>query len=157
MLTHDEEDGANNHSPRQHMLRADLLGWFAHGAQLVGQWMSPKVGQQQGTEEEGDGAVAGTPWRLHLRAADGVDVKLQDHYGEDDHPERQDEGRPWFYFTLVFRQGEKTVSKEGKHIILVTWHRCLRPCNPAILTSVDAESTMTQGSSTIEETRLSRA
>lgn len=62
------------------MLRADLLGRFAHGAQLVGQWMSPEVGQQQGTEEQGDGAIAGTPRRLHLRAADGVDVKLQDHY-----------------------------------------------------------------------------
>lgn len=99
------------------MLRADLLGWFAHGAQLVGQWVSPEVSQQQGAEEEGDGAVAGAPWRLHLRAADGLDVKLQDHYGEDDHAERQDEGRPRFYFTLGLRQSEKTVSKEVKEMI----------------------------------------
>lgn len=99
------------------MLRADLLGWFAHGAQLVGQWVSPEVSQQQGAEEEGDGAVAGAPRRLHLRAADGLDVKLQDHYGEDDHAERQDEGRPRFYFTLGLRQSEKTVSKEVKEMI----------------------------------------
>lgn len=76
------------------MLRADLLRWFAHGAQLVRQWVSPEVGQQQGAEEEGDGAIAGTPRRLHLCIADGLNVKLQDHHGDDDHPKRQDEGRP---------------------------------------------------------------
>ncbi len=76
------------------MLRADLLGRFAHGAQLVGQRVGPEVGQQQGAEKEGDGAVTGAPRRLHFCVADGLDVKLQDHYREDDHPERQDEGRP---------------------------------------------------------------
>lgn len=107
LLTHDEEDGTDKHSSREHMLRADLLGGFAHGAQLVGQRVSPEVGQQQGTEEEGDGAVAGAPRCLHLCAANGLDVELQDHYGEDDHPKRQDEGRPRFYFTLVRRSNKR--------------------------------------------------
>lgn len=82
------------------MLGADLLGGFAHGAQLVGERVGPEVGQQQGAEEEGDGSVAGAPRRLHLGVADGLHVKLQDHHGEDDHPERQDEGRPRLHFTL---------------------------------------------------------
>lgn len=76
LLTHDEEDGTDQHSSREHMLCADLLGRFAHGAQLVGQWVSPEVGQQQTAEEEGDGAVAGAPRRLHLCVADGLDVEL---------------------------------------------------------------------------------
>lgn len=76
------------------MLCAELLGWFAHGAQLIRQWVSPEVGQQQGAEEERYGAVAGAPRCLHLCAADCLDVKLQDHYREDDHPKRKDEGRP---------------------------------------------------------------
>lgn len=76
------------------MLRAGLLWWFAHGAQLVGQWVSPEVGQQQCAEEQSHGAVAGTPWRLHLCITDGLNVKFQDHDREDDHSKRQDEGRP---------------------------------------------------------------
>lgn len=94
LLTHDEEDGTDQHSSREHMLCADLLGRFAYGAQLVGQRVSPEVGQQQTAEEEGDGAVAGAPRRLHLCVADGLYVELHDHYGEDDHPKRHDEGRP---------------------------------------------------------------
>lgn len=74
------------------MLRADLLGRFAHGAQLIGQWVSPEVGQQQGAEEEGGGTVTGAPRHLHLCVANGLDVKLQDHYGDYDHPKRQDKG-----------------------------------------------------------------
>lgn len=100
LLTHDEEDGAHKHSSREHMLRADLLGRFAHRAQLVGERMSPEVGQQQGAEKEGQGAVTGTPWCLHLGTADGLHIELQDHHGEDDHPKWQDEGRPRLYFAL---------------------------------------------------------
>lgn len=101
LLTHDEEEGADEHSARKHMLRAGLLARrFAHRAQLVCERVAPEVGQQEGAEEEGQGAVAGAPWRLHLGAADGLHVELQDGDGEDDHPEGQDEGRPRLHFTL---------------------------------------------------------
>lgn len=76
------------------MLRAELLWWFAYGAQLVSQRVSPEVGHQQSAEEKSDGAMAGAPWRLHLCVTDGLNVKFQDHDGEDDHPKRKDEGRP---------------------------------------------------------------
>ncbi len=114
LLTHDEEDSADEHASREHMLRADLLGRFAHRAQLVCQRVSPEVGQQQGAQKEWGGAEACAPRRLHLCVADGLDIKLQYHYGEDDHPKRQDEGRPRFYFTLELRQRAKTVSEEFK-------------------------------------------
>lgn len=103
------------------MLRADLLRRFAHGAQLVGQRVSPEVGQQQGAEEESNGAVAGAPWRLHLCVTDGLNVKFQDHDREDDHPKRKDEGRPWFYFALVLRQSEKQTTRRSQ--ILFEWHK----------------------------------
>lgn len=100
-LTHDEEEGADEHSAREHVLRAGLLAWrFAHRAQLVGERVGPEVGQQQGTEEEGESAVAGAPRRLHLGAADGLHVELKDGHREDDHPKGQDEGRPRLHFAL---------------------------------------------------------
>lgn len=100
-LTHDEEEGADEHSAREHVLRAGLLARrFAHRAQLVGERVRPEVGQQESAEEEGQGAVAGAPRRLHLGAAHGLHIELQDGHGEDDHPERQDEGRPRLHFAL---------------------------------------------------------
>lgn len=91
LLTHDEKDGTDQHSSRQHMLRADLLRWFANGAKLVSQWVSPEVGEEQSTEKEGKGTVSSTPGSLHLSTADGLDIELQDHHAEDDHPKRQDD------------------------------------------------------------------
>lgn len=85
------------------MLCAAVVRWFAHGAQLVSQRVSPEVCQQQCAEEEGQGAITGAPRRLHLGAADGLDVKLQDRDGEDDHPERQDERGPRLHFALGLR------------------------------------------------------
>lgn len=100
LLTHDEKDGADQDSSRKHMFCADLLRRFAHGAKLVRQRVGPEVGQKQGTAEKGKCAISGTPGRLHFGTADGLNIELQDHHREDDHPERQDEGRPRFYFTL---------------------------------------------------------
>lgn len=93
-LTHDEEDGADQHSSRKHMFRADLLRRFAHGAKLVSQRVGPEVSQKQSTAEEGKCAISGTPGRLHFGTADGLNIELQDHHREDDHPKRQDKGRP---------------------------------------------------------------
>lgn len=122
LLTHDEEDGANQHPAREHMLCAVLLGWLAHGSQLVGEWVSPEVSQQQRAEEEGDGAVTGAPRHFHLCAADGLDVKLQDYDGEDDHGKRQDEGRPRFDFALGWRPGEKKSEELDTHHIVKSSH-----------------------------------
>lgn len=90
------------------MLCADHLRWFAHGSQLVSQRMSPEVGQQQGAQKESKATVASTARRLHLGVTHGLHIKLQDHHRKDDHGERQDEGGPGFYFTLVRRQKEKS-------------------------------------------------
>lgn len=45
-LTHDEEGGADQHSPREHMFGAGLLAAGPHGPQLVRQWVGPEVGQK---------------------------------------------------------------------------------------------------------------
>lgn len=107
LLTHDEEDGADDHAAREHVLRDALLR-LAHGPELVGERVGPEVGQQQRTQEEGGCAVAGAPRRLHLSAADGLHVKLQEGHGEDDHPQRQEERRPRLDFTLKGRHPERS-------------------------------------------------
>lgn len=148
------------------MFRADLLRWFAHGAKLVSQWVSPEVGEKQSTEKEGKGTVSSTPGSLHLGTADGLDIELQDHHAEDDHPKRQDDRWPWLYFTLGNRCKEQIFANivvafvgfqqyiESKMwVIAQPW--LLR--DDCALTSVVAERTMTQGRRTAEETRLSRA
>lgn len=91
LLTDDEKDSTDQHSSRQHMFRANILRWFAHGAKLVSQWVSPEVGEKQSTEKEGKGTVSSTPGSLHLSTANGLDIELQDHHAEDDHPKRQDD------------------------------------------------------------------
>lgn len=68
--------------------------------------MSPEVSQHQRAEEEGRGAVAGAARRLHLGAAYGFHVKLQDHDGEDDHPQRDDEGGPGVDFALQEKKSD---------------------------------------------------
>lgn len=113
LLTHDEEDGADDHASGEHVLRAALLR-RAHGPELVGERVGPEVGQQQRAQEEGAGAVAGAPRRLHLGAADGLHVKLQDGHGEDDHPKRQEESRPRLDFTLKGNVQRKRSGPDGR-------------------------------------------
>lgn len=118
-LTHDEEEGADEHAAREHVLGAGLLARrFAHRAQLVRERVGPEVGQQEGAEEEGQSAVAGTPRRLHLGAADGLHVELQDGHGEDDHREGQDEGRPRLHFAL---RTSMTRGWSAIHIYIATY------------------------------------
>lgn len=107
LLTHDEKDGADQHSSRKHVFRADMLRRFAHGAQLVRQRVGPEVGQKQSAAEEGQRAVPGTAGHLHFGTADGLNIELQDHHREDNHPKRQDEGRPGFHFTLGNSTGNR--------------------------------------------------
>lgn len=126
LLTDDEKDGADQHSSRQHMFCADLLRWFAHGAKLVSQWVSPEVGEKQSTDKEGKGTVSSTPGSLHLSTADGLHIELQDHHAEDDHPKRQDDRWPWLYFTLGNRYKEQifaniVVAFVGISILKAKW------------------------------------
>lgn len=92
------------------MFCADLLRWFAHGAQLIRQWVCPEISQQHRAQKQGEGAVAGAPGRLHLGDADGFHVELQDHDGENDHPKREDEGGPGVNFALWKKKYVETLN-----------------------------------------------